>query len=105
MCLLIAMEWVVHQGFKNVVFETDAKTIVDAVHSNEDFTEFGSLIKQCKQLMTSDNVFSVCFVRRQANKIAHALTRSLCSFASPSVWMVPPLFIEALLVDDYVDDI
>ncbi|XVF66423.1 hypothetical protein PTKIN_Ptkin10aG0034300 [Pterospermum kingtungense] len=43
--LLQAVIWARQMRFKRVIFESDAKTVVDAVnHSQLDFSEFGSII-------------------------------------------------------------
>lgn len=93
-----AMLWVYEAGYTNVVFESDAKVVVDAVKSNEeDRTEFGSIIGQCQSLLRQQTAFSVGYVKRQVNEVAHVLARrshfSSCrvvSFAIPS-FLVSPL--------------
>ena len=40
------MEWIIHLGFQNVVFESNVKTVVDATRSTlEDVIEFRSWLE------------------------------------------------------------
>ncbi|XVE54414.1 hypothetical protein DITRI_Ditri03aG0079200 [Diplodiscus trichospermus] len=58
MCLLKAMQWIESMGLKDVIFETDAKQIVDAMEKpKEDFSEFGLLIFSCRSILNNDNSF------------------------------------------------
>lgn len=47
--LYLAIFWVCEFGYKDVIFEMDAKCVVDAFNSNNNvISEFGSYIKICK---------------------------------------------------------
>ncbi|XVF76350.1 hypothetical protein PTKIN_Ptkin13bG0259600 [Pterospermum kingtungense] len=63
-------------GFETVIFETNAKLVVDAIRSwDTDFTEFGSIIAKCRALLHHGNSYSVSYVRGQANEATHVLAR------------------------------
>ena len=98
-----ALSWVKGLGYQKVMFELDAKSVVDAVNFDlcrTDVSEFGSIIQQCIYMLDQAQNFHVCYVWRQANKIAHVLARASYSYASPTVWYEPPDCIGALLIDD-----
>ncbi|XVF80380.1 hypothetical protein PTKIN_Ptkin15bG0065400 [Pterospermum kingtungense] len=100
MCVREALSWVKNQGFHLVCFETDAKYVVDAIHwEQQDYSKYGSLIYECKSLLKNDVSFSIHFVRRQANEIAHTLAKLSCSLASPALWREPPIDVLNLLED------
>ncbi|XVF56293.1 hypothetical protein PTKIN_Ptkin06aG0107400 [Pterospermum kingtungense] len=49
--LLQAMKWVCCMGWVNVVFELDAKCVVDSVQGKRsEVTEYGSVITSCRQM-------------------------------------------------------
>ncbi|XVF61295.1 hypothetical protein PTKIN_Ptkin08bG0118800 [Pterospermum kingtungense] len=48
----------------------------DAVNGGkEDSTEFGSIVRRCRLLLSSNNTHSVCYVRRRAKFVTHALAQ------------------------------
>ncbi|XVF79438.1 hypothetical protein PTKIN_Ptkin14bG0223300 [Pterospermum kingtungense] len=84
-CLLQAMYWVRLQGFQQVEFEIDAKSVADAVRCNGvDVTEFGQLVDLCKMVLAEDKNFMVIFVRRQTNVVAYFIARASRLYASPT---------------------
>ncbi|XVF58374.1 hypothetical protein PTKIN_Ptkin07bG0061500 [Pterospermum kingtungense] len=86
---------------ERVIFESDAKLVGDALHSSKtNILEFGFIITTCKACLLQDGFFKVCYVKRQANKVAHALAKASCSQASPLVWFSPPCFLDVLLSED-----
>ncbi|KAJ8623633.1 hypothetical protein MRB53_032163 [Persea americana] len=95
------LSWVLALGINKVIFELDSKLVVDAVLANVlDMSEFGIIISNCVSLVNLAHGFSVQFVKRQANGVAHALARASCMHASPCTWQVPPVFVRALLSAD-----
>ena len=85
----------------HVIFKSDCKAMVDTFHSSlPNYSKFGCLVLRCRSLASLiENVF-IIFVKRQANKVAHTLTRAACSFASSSFWLkAPPFLVDALAVD------
>ncbi|XVF49386.1 hypothetical protein PTKIN_Ptkin04bG0007400 [Pterospermum kingtungense] len=91
-CLLEALHWVCSLGPDRVEFEVDAKAVVVPVCSGKpDVTEFGSIRDHCRQILCSDNVFSLSFTWGLANVVAHRLARAGPFFASPTCLMFPSL--------------
>ena len=86
-----AIIWVLKLEFPSVVFELDAKMVVDAFYAtNDDNSEFGIAIKECRFLYRYKPNFFVCFTRREANKPAHKLARESYMLASPFHSALPP---------------
>ncbi|XVF75961.1 hypothetical protein PTKIN_Ptkin13bG0229200 [Pterospermum kingtungense] len=76
LALLEALRWVQGLVMEKVIFETDSRIVVDAVTSKkEDLTEFGSIIDQCRSILSFHNTFMVKFVRRRANVVAHSMAQ------------------------------
>ena len=95
-----AILWVMQQGVDHVIFETDAKSTVDALNNHEtDISEFGSIISECRDLLNQVLSFKYSFVRREANVIAHSLARESRYYGGFQQWQDPPNFIEGLLTD------
>ncbi|XP_075507369.1 uncharacterized protein LOC142544190 [Primulina tabacum] len=62
LALINAITWIQEMNLTNVIFELDAKNVVDAINSPaDDATEFGSLVHQCKLLLNQGTAFSVQF--------------------------------------------
>jgi len=71
-------------GHKNVIFETDSQTVVTALMvSEEDWTEFGDIIRACKMVLEAMLYFEVNFFRRHRNEVAHELARRSEFFVEP----------------------
>lgn len=83
LCLLDALYWIISLGMDHVIFESDAKILVDAVHSkNPDISELGSIVDECKFILQSNQTFKVCFVKRQVSKVDDILTKATCSYVT-----------------------
>ncbi|XVE81425.1 hypothetical protein DITRI_Ditri15bG0062200 [Diplodiscus trichospermus] len=66
LALLHAIEWVKEKGYHGVMSEVDSKLVADAVKSVAlDFSEFGSIIRICKQILKDEANF---LVRRSSRK-------------------------------------
>ncbi|KAK6123061.1 hypothetical protein DH2020_043213 [Rehmannia glutinosa] len=87
-----ALSWTKNLGLKYLILETDVKYVVDGLTNIEKgMSEYDILLKECQLLLQSKPAFSVTFVRRNGNMVAHALAKEAFSFDSPSVWSSPPL--------------
>ena len=68
-----------------MAFETDCKAKMDAFHSHKiDQSEFGCLVKDCKALFSLNVNLSLRFIKGQANRVAHIMTRVACYNVNPS---------------------
>jgi ribonuclease HI len=80
MALLEALRETIARGWSNVIFESDSKIVVNAVHSNhQGNSEGSSIISSIKLLLHSHSNFEVRFTKRQADMAAHSLARAACS--------------------------
>jgi len=97
-----AVQWLSDMQFNSVDFEMDSKLTVDAFLSTKnDTSEFGSIISSCRSLFSS--VFSnsrVEFIRRQANRVAHALARDALLLSSLAVYYDIHNCIEYLIINE-----
>lgn len=76
MALLQGMTLAVDSGFQRVLFETDARVVVDAIHTlDDDISEFGDIIGRTRSILRDQEFFSVRAIRRQANGVAHGLAQ------------------------------
>eukprot|EP00257_Ricinus_communis_P027818 XP_025015232.1 uncharacterized protein LOC112536661 [Ricinus communis] len=86
-----AVQWVLSLGRSNVIFEYDAKVVVDAVLSGAaDLFEFGAVIADCRLLLQHGCNYSVQFIRKQANLVAHSLARASHLQDGFNMFSVPP---------------
>jgi ribonuclease HI len=100
--LFHAIQWMQDMQFNNIDFELDSKVTRDAFHSRHtDNTEFGSIMKACREMFSAHFTNSrVEFIRRQANAAAHALARKAISLASPTIYYVIPSCIESNIINE-----
>jgi ribonuclease HI len=71
------MKEVEHKGFTQVIFETNSKNVVDAIHNlRVGNSEFSSIICNIKNILSLNPNFVAKFVKRQANMVVHTLARA-----------------------------
>ncbi|KAM6566616.1 hypothetical protein CsatA_025744 [Cannabis sativa] len=81
-----ALSWIERKHWTNVVIETDALVVVQAIKSSILMpSQFGLLVGDCRVLLSSLNNVSLKFVKRSANRAAHCLARESC-FSSDRVF-------------------
>jgi ribonuclease HI len=101
--LLEAMRTMEQNGFSHVIFETDSKNVVDAIHNlRSGISEFSSIISHIRNVLSLNQNFVVKFVRRQANMVAHNLARAAIVWASRYVFDVLPLCITPLVNNEMI---
>lgn len=94
LAILDALKWISSREDRNVIFESDAKVVVDAIYDDtSDHSEFGDIIKDIRRILNAKNHFSVHYISRQANEMAHLTARHSCSLARPFIFHVMPLFL------------
>jgi ribonuclease HI len=68
------------RGISHVMIESDSKNLVDALHHlRGGNSEFSSLVSYINTLLLSSPNFSVKFIKRRANMVAHTLARAAIS--------------------------
>jgi hypothetical protein len=68
--------------------------------SQEDLSEFSSLITHIKSLFKMNNYFEVKYVKRQANKVAHSLGKAAYSISSRRMFESIPRCIHTYLINE-----
>jgi ribonuclease HI len=78
--LFEALRQVENIGITHVIFETDSKSVEDAIHnSSSGLSEYSSIICNIKNVLNRNPNFVVKFIKRQANMVAHTLARVVIS--------------------------
>lgn len=90
MSLCTTLDWVANLQFDNVDFVLDSKKVVDSFRTCiNDVTEFGCIIYVCKQLFQNNFLNShVKFRQRQANRVAHELSKIAYVMLAPTSTMM-----------------
>lgn len=92
-----ALSWIELLGLNQVVFQFVCKFVCNALSFKEfDQFEFDTIIKSCKNIMVLSSSFNVKHVHREANFVAHQLTRSFRDFLVAHVWVEPPTLVDGL---------
>jgi ribonuclease HI len=101
LAILEAMRQCIERGWTNILFESDAKLVVEAVHSTKQGnSELSSIISSIKLLLQQHSNFEVKFTKRQANMAAHTLARAACSWPSRMFFTSIPRCIEPIIINE-----
>lgn len=90
-------------GYKDVIFELDAKWVVDAFNLNKIVIfEFGALLGSYKSLFSFFKCYNshVEFARRGANRVAHSQAGVTLLPASPHEHFKIPTCISRLIINE-----
>jgi ribonuclease HI len=101
--LLEALRWMQQPQLTNVniAIEMDCLQVVKAMHARPmNMTEFGSIINLCHSLLVENDDWKINYVRRQANRVAHALAQATRFTASPKVYNYCPPCIEPIIINE-----
>ncbi|KAM6569095.1 hypothetical protein CsatB_017080 [Cannabis sativa] len=96
------LNWIKSKGWRDVIVETDCLNVVNDINSNKPMiSPYGFVIHDCKALLVDLLSVSIVFVKRSANKVAHALARNSvhtadCTFSVATL----PSEISPLILDD-----
>jgi ribonuclease HI len=96
--LLEALKVMVQRGYSHVIFETDSKSVVDAIHHfRSGHSEFSFIVSNINNILSCNQNFMVKFVKRQANMVAHTLARAAISWSRRCTFETLPICITPLL--------
>jgi hypothetical protein len=97
--LLESMKEMEHRGIPHVIFESDSKSVLDAIHNLRNcYSKFSSIICKIKNVLSLNwSNFAVKFIKRQANMVTHTLVRAVISWSSRYTFDLLPLCITSLL--------
>lgn len=96
-----AIEWTAHLGFKNCVFETDSKQVVDACKGGAGKSNFHSIVAECVEVCQHLDEVQVHFIYKSANIVAHTLARASSSMPGFHEWQgnAPEFILDVLNYD------
>jgi hypothetical protein len=99
---LQAIKWVGELGLNNVIFNLDAKSVVDSFNkTTHDLSYFGFIIKDCKSyLLNLCSNSLVEFSRRQATMEAHKLAMTAIYMDNSHVFELMPNCILTYIIND-----
>ncbi|PNX71244.1 ribonuclease H, partial [Trifolium pratense] len=101
--LIKALETLSQRGISKVIFETDSKSVVDAVHRlHSGSSEFSLLISHINKIMLCNPNFKVKFIKRQANMVAHTLARAAISWPRRCYFETLPICIASFLNNEMI---
>jgi ribonuclease HI len=70
--MLAALRAMILRNMQQVIFESDSKNVVEAIHHNRvGYSEFSNIISHIRYLLQTNPNFLVEFIKRQANMVAH----------------------------------
>ena len=82
-----ALSWIKTKSWVNVVLESDALVVIQAIRSQTPLASyFGRIIQDCRSLLSSlsNHFISLQFVKRSANTVAHHIAKSTCIISNHS---------------------
>jgi hypothetical protein len=83
MAILEVMREAISRGWTNIVFESDFKIVMDAIHANtQGISELCSIISLIKSSLCCNSNFEIKFTKWQVNMTAHTLTRTVNTWFS-----------------------
>lgn len=81
-----AITWTIGRGRSRCIFESDAKTVVDAIQGFSGQSLFHMILEDCRELLTHFEEVLVVFVPRSANSVAHAIAQVTHSMSGLREW-------------------
>ncbi|XP_074354386.1 uncharacterized protein LOC141693256 [Apium graveolens] len=98
-----ALLWTKRLGFRSCIFETDAKTVVEAIKAIKGCSYFHTIVSDCVELLKHFDNVQVDFIHRSANGVAHTLARASRSMSGSQEWIgVAPEFISDVVIIDSI---
>ncbi|XP_042954577.1 uncharacterized protein LOC122290987 [Carya illinoinensis] len=89
-------------GFWDIILEGDAKNVIDRVNSaTEDESEWGQIITDLKTVLGRCDGWSLNFIHREKNGVAHFLAKMALNLDEERCWIEEgPIQIEQLIVKE-----
>ncbi|XP_074333675.1 putative ribonuclease H protein At1g65750 isoform X1 [Apium graveolens] len=76
-----ALSWIMELQYKECIFETDSKTLVQACNREPEESFFGTIVGDCTHLLKHINSVLIRFVFRSANRVARTVAKSAYSMS------------------------
>jgi ribonuclease HI len=91
------------RGMSQVIFETDSKSVVDAIHHfHGGNSEFSFIISTINNILSCNPNFKVKFTKQQANMVAHNLARAAISWTRRCIFETLPICITSILNNEMI---
>jgi ribonuclease HI len=101
--LLEALKVMGQRVISQVIFETDSKSVVDAIHHFRGGSfGFSIIISNINNTLSCNSNFMVKFIKRQTNMVAHTLARAVISWSSRCTFETLPIYITRLLNNEMI---
>ncbi|KAM6586177.1 hypothetical protein CsatB_013179 [Cannabis sativa] len=72
-----ALSWIKEKGWHHVIVKTDCLTLINDIKNAKILASpYGFVLQDCRGLLTSLVSVDCCFVKRSANRLAHALAQA-----------------------------
>lgn len=93
-----ALSWVKIMNLVKLIIKGDAKIVVYAINSSsKGSSTFHDYIVSCKDILVSIPFYSIHFVKRSANDLAHKFAKVARFYENPTYWDDPPELVGGLL--------
>ncbi|CAN1287004.1 Putative ribonuclease H protein At1g65750 [Linum perenne] len=102
LALCEAIKWTSASGLHGVIFEVDCTMVSQAMckeGGERDRTEFGRIIEECRRELRRLRSSTIVAVRRNSNRVAHAIARNSRYLARTYVGEGPPEWLVTVLDD------
>lgn len=100
--VLEALKWMEVQGYQDVIFECDSELVVHALQEKAQyFSEVGHIFEDCKEKFRQRANFSICHVKKQANRAAHLMAKVPCLLDSFNCFLSPPNLLLEMLASEF----
>ncbi|PRQ45142.1 putative ribonuclease H-like domain, reverse transcriptase zinc-binding domain-containing protein [Rosa chinensis] len=93
----------IHQGWSDVVIESDSALLIAALKSEEDnFSEVSRVFDDCKDYLSAFQSVEIRHIYREANGVAHRLAHLASYLLLDDIWLdETPAIIQDVLYEDY----
>lgn len=98
------MKFCIELGFERVNFESDAQVLINAIKGEEVcWAWYGNLIEDVRQILKNISLWSIDFVHREGNQVAHLLAKNSLLLFSESIWIEETLsVVHRVVLDELV---
>ncbi|XP_074356116.1 uncharacterized protein LOC141695803 [Apium graveolens] len=92
-------KWLTSMSYQYVSVESDSFLSIQAIRRPcENLLELGHILESCRTIMQSRAGFSISFIKRQANKVAHEMAKIPCLLNCQNLVTTPPSSVQEMLL-------
>lgn len=82
MGVLEILQWAIAKNYQSVIIDSDVKRAFEVISSTEpDKLTFGDFVAANRRILVDHPGFSIRWINRNANLVAHSLARAACYFS------------------------